>query len=124
MQLRTFTSLWKVERRLYKFYDIALPYPVSLKQLGIFLGVGVPWVALLAIVGFPLETPWHVVWIAPPVVATIVGNRPVAEGKTLWQWLRTQIGFVFTARDLARLAPAPAPRSHRVTARTWARTSD
>lgn len=122
MNLRTYTGLWKIERRLYKFYDINLPYPVSLRQLAVFLGVGLPWVILLALIGFPLETPWHVVWIAPPVVATVISNRPVAEGKTPFDWLSTQIRFLFSPRTLSRLQPLPAPQNVRLTAGVWTRT--
>jgi hypothetical protein len=122
MNLRTFTGLWKIERRLYKLYDITLPYPVSLRQLAIFLGIGIPWIAILSLTGFPLETPWHVVWIAPPVIATIIGNRPIAEGKTPFTWLFTQYKYVTGAHEFTRLAPAsPLPYIH-LRGRVWSRT--
>lgn len=121
MQLRTFTGLWNVERRLYKFYDMTLPYPVSLRQLFTFLGTGIPWVLLLSVLNVPLQTPWHVVWIAPPVIATVVGNRPIAEGKTPVEWLLVQIRFFFAPRQYARLAALDPERRYRIRAWTWQR---
>lgn len=122
MNLRTYTGLWKIERRLYKFYDINLPYPVSIRQLAVFIGVGLPWVTLLALIGFPLETPWHVVWIAPPVIATVISNRPVAEGKTPFDWLYAQIKYLISPRSFSRLQPVPAQSHVRLTAGVWTRT--
>jgi len=124
MQLRTYTGLWKIERRLYKFYDISLPYPVSLRQLAVFLGTGIPWIGLLAAIGFPLETPWHVVWIAPPVIATIIGNRPIAEGKTPVDWLTTQTRFLMSPRTFHGLHASTEPDRVRLSARVWTRTVD
>ncbi len=120
MELRTYTGLWKVERRLYKFYDINLPYPVSIRQIGLFIGFTIPWVAILTVLGVPFATPWHVVWLVPPVAFAWYSNRPVAEGKTLLEYGASQIGFVFRPRHYAALVSVPGkPVVNYVEGKTW-----
>lgn len=122
MQLRTYTGLWGVEKRLYKFYDIALPYPVSVKQLGIFVISALSWWGLMALFQVPFDPPWNVVWLAPPVIITIYGNRPVAEGKTFADFAISQLKYFFGEKALTALEPAPATLEKRTFfAKTWRR---
>lgn len=108
MQLRTYTGLWNVERRLYKFYDVSLPYPVSVKQLGILAGVSIPWFGLLALVNkftglLPFAAPWNIIWLGPPIVAVVYANRPVAEGKNLFDFVGSQVRYFLSARSYSAL---------------------
>ena len=123
MELRTYTGLWNVEKRLYKFYDIDLPYPVSLKQLGLLIGTGVPWVLLMTILHIPFAPPFgHLLWIAPPALLTWWANKPVAEGKKLFDYVTAQASFWLRPKSYAALEPVPdIPDTHRVTAMTWRR---
>lgn len=106
MELRTYTGLWNVEKRLYKFYDMNLPYPVSVKQLGIFFGVALPWALIMTLLHVPFGPPFgHILWLAPPVVAVIFANKPIAEGKTLTDFVLSQIKFFLSARKFDRLTP-------------------
>ena len=121
MELRTYTGLWKVERRLYKFYDINLPYPVSVKQIGLFIGSVVPWFALMNVLHVPFSPPFgELVWLFPPALFTWYSNRPVAEGKTLVEFGSSQIGFLLRPRKFAGLRRlADRPRTRHVRAVTW-----
>jgi hypothetical protein len=123
MQLRTYTGLWNVEKRLYKFYDINLPYSISVKQLGIFVGSAALWMGLLAIVRFPFESPWHLVWLAPPAAITYFAGKTVTEGKTLFDFALSQIRFFFGRKTYVDLTPETEPEGTRavVTARAWRR---
>jgi hypothetical protein len=109
MQLRTYTGLWNVEKRLYKFYDISLPYPVSVKQLGLLIGSAVPWLIFMktlnSLTGFASGPSWTVLWIAPPIAVMIYANRPIAEGKTLTTFLSSQIKFYLSPRVFTALRP-------------------
>lgn len=119
LELRTHTTLWQVEKRLYKIYDFTLPMPVSVKQLGIFFSVGVPWVLLMKLVHLPFHTPWHLLWIAPPAIGTWYANKPVAEGKRLIEFLSSQIRYFFQAEMFARLRPFKPDRAYAVRAEVW-----
>lgn len=120
MELRTYTGLWRVEKRLYKFYDINLPYSISLKQIGIFAAVTVPWLVLMTLLQVPFSAPWNVLWIAPPFLITWVANKPVAEGKTLLEFGFAQIGYVTRPRTYAALSPSSSkPAQHWVHGTSW-----
>lgn len=107
MELRTYTGLWRVEKRLYKFYDINLPYPVSIKQVGIFMASLLPWLLIVNLLGVPFAPPFgHVIWLAPPFLITWAANRPVAEGKTVFEYLSSQIMFVFSPKTYMDLIPS------------------
>jgi len=124
MQLRTYTGLWGVEKRLYKFYDISLPYPISVKQLGIFLSSALVWWGAMALFQVPFDPPWNVVWLAPPFLITYYANRPVAEGKSLADYVSSQVNYFSGPRVYTALAPASADLERkRVFAKTWQRTN-
>jgi hypothetical protein len=109
MELRTYTHLWHVERRLYKLYDFTLPMPVSVRQLGIVIGSGVPWFILMKILHVPFAPPFgHMIWLAPPAILAWYANKPVAEGKRLFELLRSRVRFLGQARRYARLSPTSA----------------
>lgn len=122
MELRTHTSLWHIERKMYKLYDFTLPMPISVRQLGIFFGFGLPWVLFLKIVHLPFSSPWHLVWIAPPVLVAWYANKPVAEGKRLGELISSTVRFWTQPRRFLRLTPAKAKdQTISVWGQTWKR---
>lgn len=124
MQLRTYTGLWGVEKRLYKFYDIALPYPISVKQLGIFMVSAVTWWGLMALLQVPFDPPWNVVWLAPPFLITYYANQPVAEGKSLADYVISQVKYFTGERVYTALNPSKKDvEKQHVFVKTWKRTS-
>lgn len=124
MELRTYTGLWNVEKRLYKFYDISLPYPVSVKQIGILIGAAIPWLFLMSTLGVPFAPPFgHILWLAPPVALAWWGNKPVAEGKNLPDYIQSQLSYYLGHRNYTALTPNPKNGTrHTVTVHTWAPT--
>lgn len=124
MQLRTYTGLWNVEKRLYKFYDVSLPYPVSVKQIGIFAGTFIPWMGLMALFQVPFAPPFgHLLWLFPPAIFAFYANRPVAEGKTLTDFAASQIRFFLASKVHTALKPESNPEGSktRLSTRTWRR---
>lgn len=119
MELRTYTSLWQVERRIYRLYDINLPYAVSVKQILVFLGFTIPWLLLLNLVKVPFAAPWHAVYIIPPIAVTFFASKTVAESKTLAQLLYSQGRFFTQARKYARLYPYQQPDVIDVATTVW-----
>lgn len=118
MELRTYTGLWQMERRLYKLYDYTLPMPVSVRQLGVFFGFAIPWIVIVKITHVPFAPPFgHLVWIAPPVLVAWYANKPVAEGKRLSELILSHVRYWTQPRRWARLAPTttkPVTTSARV----------
>lgn len=124
MDLPTYTNIWRIEKRLYKLYDLRLPMPLPLVQIGVFVGVFVPWVLLLMLVGAPFRPPWHVLYLVPPGVVTWLATRPVIEGKRLTELLLSQARYLSEPRTWCRLTPIREPREVVVVARVWRRHDD
>jgi len=105
LEVRTFTDFWGLEKKLYSIYDFSLPFPISLRVLGVFVGVGLPWWGVLAILHFPWGSPWYLLWILPPALAGYFGSKPIFEGKTLFQYIRSRIQFLFENRAYKGMEP-------------------
>ncbi|MCW2903693.1 MAG: ATPase involved in chromosome partitioning-like protein [Streptosporangiaceae bacterium] len=119
MDLPTYTNIWRIEKRLYKLYDLRLPMPLPLVQIGVFVGVFLPWILLLRFIGIPFHTPWHVLYLVPPGVLTWLATRPVIEGKRLTELLLSHTRYLTEPRTWCRLTPIREPREVVVVARVW-----
>lgn len=123
MQLRTYTALWSVEKRLYKFYDIALPYAISVKQVGFFVGSLFPWLLIMNTIGINPSSPYgFLLWFAPPVGITYAATRPVAEGKKLFEYATSQARFWVGGRTYAALRKKPLQTTTTLTNPLWVKT--
>jgi MinD-like ATPase involved in chromosome partitioning or flagellar assembly len=121
VDLPTYTNIWRIEKRLYKLYDLRLPMPLPLVQIGVFVGVFLPWIILLQLVGLPFHAPWHVVYLVPPGLLTWLATRPVIEGKRLTELLISQVRYLTEARTWARLTPIREPGEVIIVGRVWRR---
>ncbi|MBG0826179.1 hypothetical protein HS041_00065 [Planomonospora sp. ID67723] len=119
MDLPTYTNIWRIEKRLYKLYDLRLPMPLPIVWIGVFVGVIAPWSLLLALVGLPFDAPWHVVYLVPPGVVTWLSTRPVIESKRLTELLQSQARYLGEPRTWCRMAPAAEPAEITLTGRVW-----
>ncbi|GAA1289361.1 hypothetical protein Psi02_17390 [Planotetraspora silvatica] len=119
MDLPTYTNIWRIEKRLYKLYDLRLPMPLPIVWIGVFVGVLVPWWLFLYLVKVPFAAPWHVVYLVPPGVVTWLSTRPVIEGKRLTEVLQSQLRYLAEPRTWARMAPVAEPETITLTARVW-----
>jgi MinD-like ATPase involved in chromosome partitioning or flagellar assembly len=122
VDLPTYTNIWRIEKRLYKLYDLRLPMPLPLVQIGVFVGVFVPWIVLLRLIGIPFGGGWILpLYLVPPAVLTWLGTRPVIEGKRLTELLLSQARYVTEPRTWCRLTPIREPAEVVVVARVWRR---
>ncbi|MBG0815057.1 TcpE family conjugal transfer membrane protein [Planomonospora sp. ID82291] len=119
MDLPTYTNIWRIEKRLYKLYDLRLPMPLPIVWIGVFVGVTAPWSFLLAMLGLPFDAPWHVVYLVPPGVVTWLSTRPVIEGKRLTELLQSQSRYLGEPRTWCRMAPAAEPSEITLVGRVW-----
>ncbi|GGQ21000.1 TcpE family conjugal transfer membrane protein [Streptosporangium pseudovulgare] len=119
MDLPTYTNIWRIEKRLYKLYDLRLPMPLPIVWIGVFVGVAVPWSLLLALLGLPFDAPWHVVYIVPPGVVTWLSTRPVIESKRLTELLQSQTRYIGEPRTWCRMAPVAEPAEITLTGKVW-----
>ncbi|NUR84747.1 MAG: conjugal transfer protein, partial [Nonomuraea sp.] len=94
MDLPTYTNIWRIEKRLYKLYDLRLPMPLPIVWIGVFVGVFIPWSLLLLLLHVPVAMPWHVLFLVPPGIVTWLSTRPVIEGKRLTELLESQLRYL------------------------------
>ena len=76
MDLPTYTSIWRIEKRLYKLYDFRLPMPLPIGQVAMFAGVAVPYAALLTVLGLPFNHTLIWLYVLPPGLATWLVSCP------------------------------------------------
>ncbi|MFG1947970.1 TcpE family conjugal transfer membrane protein [Nonomuraea sp. NPDC048826] len=119
MDLPTYTNIWRIEKRLYKLYDLRLPMPLPIVWIGVFVGVLVPWSLLLWVVGVPVAMPWHVLFLVPPGIVTWLSTRPVIEGKRLTELLESQLRYLGEPKAWYRLASLSEPDTVTFSARVW-----
>jgi hypothetical protein len=120
IDLPTYTSVFRLRRRLYAVYDWELPLPIGLFEAGVFL-VGVVLFALLGrLLGIELTPASAWFFLVPPGFLAYLAGRPVADSKPPHQWLVSQVQFVLEPAVLHGLAePAAEPEVVHVGASVW-----
>lgn len=119
MDLPTYTNIWRIEKRLYKLYDLRLPMPLPIVWIGVFVGVSAFWWVLLHMVGLPFDAPWHVIYLVPPGIVTWLSTRPVIESKRLTELLQSQARYLSEPKTWCRLAPSGEPDVIDFQAKVW-----
>ena len=105
MEVKTYTDFWGMEKKIYSLYDLSLPAPVSIRTVGIFLGIGLPWVLLLSALHVTLEPPWFLLYIVPPAALAYFGGKPIFEGKNLMQYMASRGRYLFQSKYYKGLTP-------------------
>ncbi len=119
MDLPTYTSIWRIEKRLYKLYDFRLPMPLPIGQITVFAAISVPYVVLLTVLGVPFSHSLIWLYVLPPGVATWLVTRPVLESKRLPELIRSQLRYLVEPRVWCRMAPFGESDVIVATARVW-----
>ena len=119
MDLPTYTNIWRIEKRLYKLYDLRLPAPLPIKWIGVFVAITVPYVVFLIAVGLPFNHTLVWLYILPPGVLTWLTTRPVIEGKRLPELVTSQARYMTEPRAWCRMAPFAEKDEILVSARVW-----
>jgi hypothetical protein len=91
MRLPTYTSTFKVRRKLYAIYDWELPWPLEVPQIVAFLGGLVLMMLVLRLAQLHLGPSTAVFVIGVPVALAWLAPRAVADRKAAHVWLATQL---------------------------------
>ncbi len=124
MELPTYTSIWRIEKRLYKLYDFRLPMPVPVGQIIVFGAITAPYVLLLTTFGVPLDHSLFWLYVLPPGALTWLATRPVLESKRLPELVISQVRYLVEPKVWCRLAPLAARDRITVVARVRQRADD
>lgn len=122
MELPTYTSIWRIEKRLYKVYDFRLPMPLPVGQIAIFTAITVPYVILLTLFGLPFSHTLFWLYVLPPGVLTWLATRPVLESKRLPELIISQVRYVGEPSAWCRMTPHAEKDEMIVTGRVWRRS--
>ena len=119
MDLPTYTSIWRIEKRLYKLYDFKLPMPVPVGQIAVFAAITVPYVILLTVLGLPFNHSLFWLYVLPPAVLTWLATRPVLESKRLPELVISQVRYLGEPGTWCRMNPLAEKDDVVVVGRVW-----
>jgi hypothetical protein len=123
VELPTYTSIWRIEKRLYKLYDFRLPMPVPVGQIAVFTAITVPYIVLLTIFGLPFNHNLFWLYVLPPGLLTWLATRPVLESKRLPELILSQARYLGEPRTWCRMKPLAENDEILVFGRVWQRAS-
>ncbi len=124
MDLPTYTSIWRIEKRLYKLYDFRLPMPVPVGQIAVFAAITVPYVILLTILGLPFNHTLFWLYVLPPGVITWLATRPVLESKRLPELIISQVRYLGEPGTWCRMAPLAEKDDVVIIGKVWHRDEE
>src|ERR1700722_15271113 len=124
VDLPTYTSIWRIEKRLYKLYDFRLPMPVPVGQIAVFAAITVPYVILLTILGLPFNHTLFWLYVLPPAVITWLATRPVLESKRLPELISSQVRYLGEPGTWCRMAPLAEKDDVVVVGKVWRRDEE
>jgi MinD-like ATPase involved in chromosome partitioning or flagellar assembly len=119
VDLPTYTSIWRIEKRLYKLYDFRLPMPVPVGQIAVFAAITVPYVVLLTILGLPFNHTLFWLYVLPPGVLTWLATRPVLESKRLPELIISQVRYLGEPATWCRMTALTEKDDVVVVGRIW-----
>jgi len=119
VDLPTYTNIWRIEKRLYKLYDVRLPMPLPINWIAVFAGITIPYIILLIAIGLPFNHTLVWLYVLPPGVLTWLTTRPVIENKRLPELVESQARYLMEPRTWVRLAPLSEKDQMILTARVW-----
>jgi hypothetical protein len=122
VELPTYTSIWRIEKRLYKLYDFRLPMPLPVGQIAVFTAITVPYVILLTLFGLPFSHTLFWLYVLPPGVLTWLATRPVLESKRLPELIISQVRYIGEPSAWCRMTPHVEKDEMLVTGRVWRRS--
>jgi MinD-like ATPase involved in chromosome partitioning or flagellar assembly len=121
VELPTYTSIWRIEKRLYKLYDFRLPMPLPVGQIAVFTAITVPYIVLLTIFGLPFNHTLFWLYVLPPGLLTWLATRPVLESKRLPELLISQARYLGEPATWCRMAPLAEKDEIVLFGRVWRR---
>jgi MinD-like ATPase involved in chromosome partitioning or flagellar assembly len=121
VDLPTYTSIWRIEKRLYKLYDFRLPMPVPVGQIAVFAAITVPYVILLTVLGLPFNHTLFWLYVLPPGVITWLATRPVLESKRLPELIISQVRYLGEPATWCRMSPLAEKDDIVLIGRVWRR---
>lgn len=92
-KVRSFTSIWNVEKVIYAINDLPLPFPVTFSQMAWFVGSFFIILLFSSVPPLSLIDSALVKYIALPVIITVFMSRKTFDGKKPYSFLKSAIAY-------------------------------
>jgi len=114
-ELPTYTSVFRLRRRLYALFDFELPVPVGLVELGLFALTALVFWFVGHALGITLTAGSAWFFLVPPAFVAYLARLPLADARQPHAWLRSRIRYLLEPRTLSGLAEGPRAPARRHT---------
>lgn len=114
IRLRTYRQVWRLERVIYQIERVRLPFPVTFRQVGVFVFT----LLLLVPAGrLPVlsQLPPLLLYLGIPVLAAWYLTSQTLDGKPPHRWLLTMVAYSLSPKRVNRFRPMPEGRRFRFT---------
>jgi hypothetical protein len=119
IELPVYTSIFRLQRRLYRVYDVELPVPITFPQVAAFLLAAFVDVMVLRAIGVELSPGTAWAYLVPPAVAAWLANRRIADERSPLDWAVAQVRHLVEPRTLTGLEPAREPEALSLSVDVW-----
>ncbi len=124
VRIRTYRQVWRQEHLIYQIERIRLPFPVSLRQAGVFAATALVMGVVSHLPGMVRISP-AIRYLLVPGLVTWFLTRQRLDGKPPLRWLTSWLEYLVSPRRLnrfrpmagfgrLRFGPSPGPRRLRL----------
>jgi hypothetical protein len=113
LRLPTYNQVWRLERMIYRIERVSLPFPVTVSQIGVFVGA-LTFMVVLSALKPVMMLPATARYALIPGLFTWYLTRQSLDGKPPHLWVATMAGYLLGPRRLGGFAPLSGLRRYRV----------
>jgi len=103
-RIRTYRQVWQQEHVIYQIERVRLPFPVSLRQAGVFAMTAIAMVIISRVPGIGRLSPVIRFLLVPGAITWFL-TRQRLDGKPPLRWLVSWMAYVFSPKRLSRFQP-------------------
>lgn len=97
-QVKSYTTIWNVEKVIHAIGDFNLPFPATVTQIGYFAGAAVVCFMIRSLPPFVyIKSP--VVWIAIPIATAYLMSKKSFDGKNPYRFLCSAFNYLIRPKE-------------------------
>lgn len=97
--IKSYTSIWRVDRVLYAISDMPLPFPMTGHQIGWFVGTFMIMLLFGGVLPLPLMDNIIVRYIVIPVFVTWFMNQKSFGGKRPYKYIQGIVWYILRPKE-------------------------
>lgn len=107
VRIRTYRQVWQQEHVIYQIERVRLPFPVSLRQAGVFAASAAAMLIVSKLPGVANTSP-VLRYVLVPGLITWFLTRQRLDGKPPLRWLSSWLAYLLSPKRLSRFQPVRA----------------